>query len=1112
MKKDPEYWLSGQEIQNFGDFLSAFFMHRLFYNIGLESAAIRIIGSCIDDGLLEQGENEKTIFWGCGLRHENSLSNKARQYADILAVRGPLSRAALNLVDETPIGDPALLLPAIYTPTVLPELKDKNILVPHFNEKRSDAELLVLSGCDIVLRPNINNHLFSISDFINKITSAKFVLCGALHAAITAAAYGRCFAFWDSEHIDLPFKWQDFSASVAIPCSFQKSIKEAEIYFTQEIVPNISIPPLWPLLMAAPFPIFPEVLYKVLAQDIKRHGDFILEKQVTSTVSKKIQNLNYIKTEDLQKITRDLELSHAKIEKLQSEIDHSTEDLQKITRDLELSHAKIKELQSAKNLAITNAKNYLRDLNLCQLRVTEIQAERNAILSSTSWRLTAPLRTIATSFPKTSKILRRFLKLVWWALTLQLMNRYSLWQERNKKNLSWKILHKKTKLNSMNTLKESFMMMHGKEAIFFPLIEEPEVSIIIPVYKGLADLENCLRSIAVNLKNGPTVEVIVIDDCSEEPVLWAIPNSSGLRKLSNSKNLGFLRTCNYGAQVAKGRFLCFLNSDTIVYPNWLSALLETFNDTPNIGLAGSMLLNIDGTIQDAGWRILSNGWGYPLGRNKNARDGYYTYRRAVDCVTGACFLVQRSLFLEMDGLDEHYAPAFYEEFDLAFRMRQRGLKIIYEPRSRVIHLGSASYGEQQRNQLSAINHQKFCQRFKNLLSTQPSETEIEFNLLEIDSRKPSILVIDHGIPRPDRHAGDVTLNNYLSLLASAEWRVIFCPIDGIAEGAPAETLENQGILLIRAPQNLKTWIIENGMHVQEIWLARPEIAQNIIGFLREHSTARLSYYTHDLHHLRLSREANLHNDPAKLAEAEKMKVLELSIFSAVDHITSPSADEAMLIQQLLPGKPVTVLPPYSYNNHQIGSHDAQHFEKLNDIVFVGGFPHTPNVDAALFIVHEIMPLVWKKRPDVRLWLVGYAPPPEVLALAGPQIVVTGQVSDIKPFLDKARVFLAALRYGAGVKGKTVEALRRGIPVVSTAIGVEGIGVIPDREVLIGESPEELADAVLTLLADAERCAKLSAAGAELIRQCFSHNMARQKLDEVFKIFPARSMTQTETRS
>jgi O-antigen biosynthesis protein len=646
-------------------------------------------------------------------------------------------------------------------------------------------------------------------------------------------------------------------------------------------------------------------------------------------------------------------------------------------------------------------------------------------------------------------------------------------------------------------LRDAFLAWHGSAAIYFPPVVAPEVSIIIPAYRGLADLETCLRSLSVHRATEPSFEVIVLDDCPDEPVLWAIPSSGGLIKIANENNLGFLLSCNRGGAAARGRVLCFLNSDTVVSAGWLKSLVEALDETPRAAMVGGMLLNVDGSIQDAGWRILSNGWGYSIGRGGDPNDGAYTYRRAVDCVTGACFVALRELWNGLNGFDIAYAPAFYEEFEFAFRLRERGLRVIYEPRARVMHLRGASYDASERGRLSERNRAKFRKRFAEVLRKHPSDAADEFALRHASGAGPVLLVIDDRVPEPDQHAGAVTMSKYLAMLTTAGWRVVFAPMDRRAEGPAAEALERQGVELIRGPISIGEWLTKHGMHVREAWVARPGIAETVLTPLRAYTKAHIAYYTHDLHHLRLQRQAELSADRHLRAEANKVKALECKVFRSVDRVTTPSEEEARVVRLLSPQTPVTTLPPYHYDAAEIFAHDAAHFAALSDIVFVGGFPHVPNVDAALFIATEVMPLVWRERPQARLLLIGYAPPAEVRALAGPRIEVTGQVPKLEPFLDAARVFLAALRYGAGVKGKIIEAMRCGVPVVTTPIGAEGIGVKPGFDAIVAEAAPGLARGVLDLLGDTERCAALSRSGAELVRRQFSRAAARCALNEVF---------------
>ncbi len=646
-------------------------------------------------------------------------------------------------------------------------------------------------------------------------------------------------------------------------------------------------------------------------------------------------------------------------------------------------------------------------------------------------------------------------------------------------------------------LRRSFLDIFGQTEIFFPAVENPRVSVIIPAYKGLEDLLNCLRSLAAFRLTEPSFEIIIVDDCPAAPVNQDIPSSPGLIKLSNEENLGFLLTCNRGASVARGEYLCFLNSDTIVTPRWLATLVEALEDDPQAGLTGCMLLNVDGTIQDAGWRILQNGWGEPIGRNASVHDGAYNYRRETDCVTGACFVTPTALFRRMNGLDTLYVPAFYEEFDYAFRARQLGMRTVYEPRSRVVHLGSTSYGAERRDQLSQINHAKFIERYASILKTQPAGTEDEY-ILRNPGTAPLLLVVDYAVPRPDRHAGDVTMLQYLSLLREIGWRVVYAPANGKSDPLATERLGTMGIEILHGPVTLAAWLRQNGALVKEVLLARPEIASRLIALVRSTTSARISYYTHDLHYLRLMRQAETEKSAEVAAEAKRMKETETAIFSQVDCVLSPSRDEAEIISGLAPGRQVEALLPYFFREDDIRAYDAPHFAPLSSVLFVGGFPHLPNVDAALFIAQEIMPRVWARVPSAHLVLAGYAPPPQVRELAGERVTVTGQVPSLDPYYADARVVLAALRYGGGVKGKVVEAMRMGAPVVSTTVGAEGIGIVDGRDAVVADDAEGLAAAVVSLLEDADRCAALSAAGADLIRQRFSRGAAKQVFERIFR--------------
>lgn len=1146
MSKHISYWLQGESIQNFGDYLTEFFLNRLFHDQISHEANIRIIGSCIDDGLIaagldREGKQCQTIFWGCGLRHEAGLSERARAHVEILAVRGPLSRSALRLGAAVPIGDPGLLLPALHRPQGIGSLAGSKILVPHFLDLRSDDELLAMSRCDLVVRPNIRSTPEALTGFIDAITSADFVLCGALHAAITMAAYGGRFAFWDSGSVDLPFKWRDFAASVGIPCLFAKTVDDAEASYDRDIRPHLRIPPLTPLVAVAPFPVRADAMAAIIEGDLARHEAGALEYNILTSgarqLAHRLASQKAGQAVAFERLANERDLLRAQVADISAAMTATAGECSQLRAQLAATSVEAKATanerdalhriaEDAEHAAETRATTLMteRDEARSEARAAiarQLHAESalNLVWSSTSWRVLGPLRRAGRRAPRAARLVRRSLKLAWWTVTLQLGQRLIAWR-RHQAETTAQIAQTAlpdagaTESTAGRTassgspaglanplprgpdLKAAFEALYGTEAIYFPPVQEPEVSIIIPVYRGLDDILTCLRSLSVHRASEPSFEVIVVDDSPDAPVLWALPRSGGLTGIQNTENLGFLRSCNLGATKARGRVLCFLNSDTIVSRNWLTSLVEALEE-PRAALSGSMLLNRDGTIQDAGWRIMANGWGHPLGRGADARDGAHTHRRLVDCVTGACFCIMRDLWEELQGFDSTYAPAFYEEFDLAFRASRKGMTIVYEPRSRIIHLGSASYGAERRDQLSRINHATFSQRFADFLRKQPHDASDEFPLRRAGPEQPTILVIDDRTPIPEQHAGDVTMASYLHLLARSGWRVVFGPHDNQASGPFCEKLEACGVEMIRAPQTIASWLATHGKHVSRVWVGRPAIAAEHLPAIRSATDAPIAYYTHDLHHLRMMREAALREDKSLAEAARATQAQEVGILQSVDHVMSPSGEECDKIRQLLPDVKVSKLAPYFYESEQIRTRSITDFQGLRDVLFVGGFPHTPNVDAALYLVHEVMPLVWKSRPDARLLLVGYAPPPEVRALASERVIVTGQAPDLAPWFDRSRVMLAALRYGAGVKGKVVEALRNGLPVVTTPIGAEGIGLAHRHDAIIADTAAGLAEGVISLLNDAETCARMSAAGAATVAREFSVKSARATIESIF---------------
>lgn len=252
------YWRRGQAIVNFGDYLTELLYARLFDGPEkFPDARIHLLGSVIAQNWIQQSIKQgyrRIVYWGCGLRRPVTVAPEARKRMVLVGIRGPLSRDGLGLPVSTPIGDPALLLPRIVSPRRNAAVVDRTLCVPHFLDTTDDATLLAATGADLVLRPNIGASESESLRFIDMLTSARFILAGALHSAVVAHAYGVPFAFFKAARIDVPFKWGDFAASIGYDCEFVPTVRDGLVFHAanRDRASHCSVDGL---LDVAPFPL-----------------------------------------------------------------------------------------------------------------------------------------------------------------------------------------------------------------------------------------------------------------------------------------------------------------------------------------------------------------------------------------------------------------------------------------------------------------------------------------------------------------------------------------------------------------------------------------------------------------------------------------------------------------------------------------------------------------------------------------------------------------------------------------------------------------------------------------------------------------------------------------
>jgi len=605
----------------------------------------------------------------------------------------------------------------------------------------------------------------------------------------------------------------------------------------------------------------------------------------------------------------------------------------------------------------------------------------------------------------------------------------------------------------------------------------------------------CLRSLQWNADD-TTTEIIVVDDASPDGSAQALRNIPGLQLIQNPRNLGFVGSCNAGAQAAHGEYLVFLNNDTQVTAGWLDGLLTCFAEEPDCGMAGSRLVYPDGRLQEAGGWVFSDGSAWNVGRFDARNASAYRYRRRTDYLSGAAVMIRRELFSTIGGFDERYAPAYYEDTDLAFAVRDTGLAVIYEPDSVVVHCEGISAGTDLASgmkQYQAINRAKFVAKWQQALLHQPAPATPLADLWQRYHRG-HVLVVDATIPDPSRDSGSLRLFEMLRILHQEGWRISFAPDDGFADEASIAALGRLGVQVLCRPEvaALPKWLSQHGYGLHAVVLCRHTVAGQYIHAVRQHAPqAKLILDTVDLHFVREQRAAELDGSHALRRQAEVSRRNELALIEQCDVSFVVSPEEQALLRQLAPAAQVELLS----NIHRV--HGRKHaYAGRQDLVFIGGYGHPPNADAVRWIADELMPMLQAALPQMRVHVLGDMPDTARAALQRPGLVLHGRVDDLAPWLNQCLASLAPLRFGAGVKGKINMSMSYGLPVIATDIAIEGMWLHDEVDVLVANQATDTVAAIRRLASDQELWDRLSEAGLENIRRHFSPAAARDVLRKV----------------
>ena len=604
--------------------------------------------------------------------------------------------------------------------------------------------------------------------------------------------------------------------------------------------------------------------------------------------------------------------------------------------------------------------------------------------------------------------------------------------------------------------------------------DRPIVSVIIPTVSQATHLSACLAAL-----QGTTdaavgeLDIVVVLNGATAAVRDVARATPGIRLVDSAVNRGFAGGCRLGMRASTAPLVVFLNDDVVVTPGWLAPLLETVASIPQAAAVGVRVLDVSGVVQEIGSVIWSDGSTRPLGRGQPSASSAWRWRHRVDYCSACALLVRRAAWDEVGGFDEGYHPAYYEDVDFGLALAAAGHEVWVDPRSTVVHAESASSSLPFKQFLFERQRARLVARWGAALTSclapprRPEEIDAVCRAAvdRLAGPGPRVLLLDDRVPRHGLGSGFDRMADALLDLAASGARVRCLPTQAPGEYVP--TLAAAGVSVVTADSVAQ---LQEHLAASDVVIAsRPNNAALLMAAreqLAPEARPVLIYDAEALYHRRLERQAAL-SDPALglllRAQAAEWLDRERLIAGCSDAVVCVSHDEAAFFRHHGAGA-VHVVTPWL---RQPSLTDAT-LRGRADIGFVAGWmagAGSPNADALEWFAGEVLPRVARVLPWIRLRVTGTLPEP-LRRLEGPRLRVEGFVNDLAGFYRQLRVAVAPIRFGAGVKLKTVEALQYGVPVVATGVGAEGLDEDVAAAITVHDDPEPFAEALVRLLTDA----------------------------------------------
>lgn len=639
--------------------------------------------------------------------------------------------------------------------------------------------------------------------------------------------------------------------------------------------------------------------------------------------------------------------------------------------------------------------------------------------------------------------------------------------------LFFRRIKKAKRLEKIYKIQESKTPNFATSKVKFNSSKNPVVSIIIPFYNESIYTQNCLNYLHQNLGEKYPFEIILIDDNSTENCDFSL--FSGIKILKNETNLGFLKNINTGISEAKGEFIHILNNDTEVYPKFLEELFYVFENFEKVGAVGSMLVNPNNTLQEAGSVFMKDFSFRQIVKHKKLFNPEINYIHKVDYCSGCSLLFKkRDDTGNLNLFDEQFVPAYFEETDFCFQLKFLQKKsVYYTPFSKVLHYNGVTYDSKkiqnqdkidQKQKLFTLNKEKFKKKWTAQLSTIKAST-IEDRIQEIYNYK-SIVFFAGMVPEHDKDSGSNRFMEVIKAFIELDYHVTLIVKSVYLDNKYIEFYQRMGVNIFYEHKHFSsviTYLKNQKLNASLAWFYSPKPFINYYKIAKKYlPNSKLVYDMVDIHHLRYKRAIELDQRRISLKKNFRLyKRLEIKAAKIADYVITISDFEKNYMKQFCDLQKLITISNIHYP--KIDKIKTFPFNKRQDVLFIGS-THTPNIDALYYLYSKIMPLVWEKLPDLKVNVIGNIKD-KINDISHPNIFFTGYVPFVEEYFISNKFMIAPLRYGAGVKGKIGQAFEYYLPLVTSSIGAEGMFLENRKNALINDTPEGFANYMIELYND-----------------------------------------------